>query len=48
MIKVNPEKYIQLFAFNPSLDMVLSGWLVEYRSFLGIPYIIYTKPMSRE
>lgn len=43
MIKVSPEKYIEILQLDPDINMVLSGWEWERRTFLFIPYILYTK-----
>lgn len=48
MIKINSEKYIELFASWPDSDMILSGWEAEQKYFLGIPiYIQYTKQLRK-
>lgn len=43
MIRINPEKYVEIFQVDPDINMILSGWEWERKSFLGIPYIVYTK-----
>jgi hypothetical protein len=47
MLKINSEKYIQLFVEYPELDMVLSGWECYVKYFLSIPYIVYTKKLIK-
>lgn len=47
IIKITPEKYIQLFVFHPDSRMYLSGWDYRFKYFLGIiPYIEYTKKLK--
>lgn len=48
MIKINPEKYIEILQVDPDVSMLLSGWEWEKKLFLGlIPYITYTKKLTR-
>jgi hypothetical protein len=49
MIKINPEKYCEIFKDWPNHDMVLSGWEfnIKYYLFGLIPVIIYTKKLIK-
>lgn len=47
MLQINYLKFIQLFAITADWDMVRSGWDYEHKSFLGIPYIVYTKELRK-
>lgn len=46
MIKINSELYVQLFTFEAHPQMVFSGWVAEFKWFLGVvPYIKYSKKL---
>lgn len=49
MIRLTPEKYIQIGTDTPDHRMVFSGWdfEVKYYFFYLIPVIIYTKKLLK-
>lgn len=47
MIKISSNEYIELLAWEPDINMILSGWEWERRQFLFIPYIIYRKALIK-
>lgn len=47
MIRLNPEKYIEIFKDWPSQEMILSGWEYEIKYYLYIPVVIYTKKLIK-
>lgn len=48
LIRLNPEKYLQLGTDIPEHEMVWSGWKYDVHWFLwSYPYIIYSKDLFR-
>lgn len=47
MIRVNSEKYIEVFQVDPDISMLLSGWDWEKKTLFFIPYILYTKNLLK-
>ena len=47
MIRLNAETYIEVFTAEPDFQMYLSGWEATVKYLLGIPYVIYKKPLMK-
>lgn len=46
-IKINSEKYIQLFQDWPDMQFINFGWEWEVKYYLYIPVVIYTKKLYK-
>jgi len=47
MLKINSEKYIEIFKDWPNREMILSGWEWIVKYYFYIPVIIYTKKLYK-